>query len=121
MKILTGEAKVKKGDVQCLSSAKNADTIVIRNEADLYNKAKLIQEQVLNDLESKVKNLKDTGTKKAQDSLKSLEPIFTSREDRLKNIKGMILSAINEAIREKNANSIRKLKKLVDKLANELL
>jgi hypothetical protein len=121
MKILTGEAKVKKADVQCLSHAKNAETMIVKNEADLYNKAKLIHDQELNDLELKLKNLKDTSKKNAEDSLKSLEPVFTNKEDRLKNIKAMILSATNEAIREKNVDSIRKLKKLVDKLANELL
>lgn len=121
MKILTGEAKVKKTDVQCLSNAKHPDRITIKNEADLYNKAKRIHDEVLSDIESKVKAINDAKVKGAQEMLKSREPMFISREDRLKNIKGMIISAINEAIREKNARSITKLKKLVEKLANELL
>ena len=121
MKILTGEARVKKTDVQCLSSAKNAERIVIKNEADLYNKAKAIQDGMLSELESKVKDIHKNRIKAAQGTLADLEPVFSTREERVKNIKGMIISAINQAIREKNANSIGKLKKLVDKLANELL
>lgn len=121
MKILTGEAKVKKGDVQCLSDAKHPERITIKNEADLYNKAKLIHDQLLDDVESKIKDLQGAKIKNAQDTIKNIEPIFLNREDRLKNIKGMIISAINEAIRQKNANSIKKLKKLIDKLADALL
>ena len=47
MKILTGEAKVKKGDVQCLGSSTHPERIVIRNEADLYNREKIIQKEPL--------------------------------------------------------------------------
>lgn len=121
IKILTGEAKVKKGDVQCLADAKNPERLIIKNEADLYNKAKVIQNELLEKVEAKIKELQGARISKAQDTLKSLEPVFVNREERLKNIKGMIISAINEAMREKNTTSIRKLKKLVDKLANELL
>src|SRR5688572_1298322 len=42
-KILTGEAKVKKADIQVLTSGKNAEKLIIKNEADLYNKAKRIR------------------------------------------------------------------------------
>ena len=121
MKILTGEAKVKKADVQCLSSAKHPDRIAIKNEADLYNKAKRIHDELLSEVESKVKEIQGARVKNAQETLKNMEPLFVNPEDRVKNIKGMIISAINEAIREKNASSIKKLKKLVDRLANELL
>lgn len=120
MKILTGEVKVKKADVQCLCNAKHPERMTIKNEADLYNKAKRIHNELLSDVESTVKEIQGSRLKNAQEALKSLEPLFVSPEDRLKNIKGMIISAINEAIREKNAGSIRKLKKLVDKLADEL-
>lgn len=121
MKLLTGEAKVKKAYIQCLGSAKQPGSITIKNEADLYNKAKLIRNEILNDLESKVKDLHQTRIKNAQEELRDRDPIFINPEERLKNIKGMIISAINEAIRGKNASSIKKLRKLVDKLANELL
>lgn len=120
MKILTGEAHVKKGDVQCLSEAKHPERITIKNEADLYNKAKLIHDEMVDEVELEVKELQIAKIKNAQDALQKLEPLFVNREERLKNIKGMLISAINEAIREKNTNSIKKLKKLVDRLANEL-
>lgn len=120
MKILTGQAKVKKADVQCLPDARRPERITIKNEADLYNKAKVIHNELLDEIESKVKTIQNTKIRNAQDTLKSLEPVFLNREERLKNIKGMIISAINEAIRERKTDSIKKLKKLVDKLANEL-
>jgi hypothetical protein len=55
-----------------------------------------------------------------QEVLKSIEPVFLTREDRLKKIKGMIISAINRAITEKDSVVIKELKKLIDKLADEL-
>ena len=48
-KILTGEAKVKKGDVQVLPYAKHSARMTIKNEADLYNKAKIIKRTILTD------------------------------------------------------------------------
>ena len=121
MKILVGETKIRKADVQSLSDAKHPEKITIKNEADLYNKAKLIHNEMLDEVESKIKKIQAIKIKSSEDAVKDLEPIFISPEIRLKNIKGMIISAINEAIREKNAKSIKKLKKLVDRLANELL
>ena len=55
-KILTAEAKVKKSDVQALSDAKNPDRITIKNEADLFNKAKAIREEVLAEVEVDLKH-----------------------------------------------------------------
>lgn len=120
VKILTGESKVKKADVQTLSSAKNPEKLTIKNEADLYNKAKIIREAVLDDVESKINKIEKGKVEQAQSLLKNLEPVFLNREDRLRKIKGMIISAINRAINEKDVAAIKELKKLIDRLANEI-
>jgi hypothetical protein len=49
-----------------------------------------------------------------------MEPVFLSKEDRLKKIKGMIICAINRANTERDSVAIKELKKLIDKLADEL-
>lgn len=119
-KILTGECFVKKADVQVLSSATNADKLTFKNEADVYNKAKIVRDAILSEVEEKVKKIEKEKISKAQEALKSVEPAFLNREDKLKKIKGMIISAINHAINEKDLDAIKQLKKLVDRLANEL-
>jgi hypothetical protein len=119
-KILTGEAKVGKGDVQALSSAKNPDKLTIKNEADLYNKAKIIKAEILEEVESDLKKMGREKLRKAQEALQGSEPTFLDKPDRLKKIKGMILSAINKAINEKDMKAMKELKKLVERLEGEL-
>ena len=118
-KILTAEAKVKKGDVQALSDAKNPDRITIKNEADLFNKAKAIKEEVLTEVEVGLKNLEQKKIADLREEL-SFEPAFLDKNDKLRRIKGMILSAINRAINEKDIKAIKELKKLVERLEGEL-
>jgi hypothetical protein len=120
VKILTGGAKVKKSDIQVLGSAKNPDKIKIKNEADLHNKAKLIRDQIIEEVETKINHLEEKKIKKAQDVLLSLEPVFLPKEDKIRKIKGMIISAINRAINEKDADAIKELKKLIDGLEDIL-
>jgi hypothetical protein len=120
MKILTGEAKVKKADVQMLPNAKNTEKITIRNEADLFNKAKVIRDEILAEVESNVEKIHSEKISKAQEVISMHEPIFQNREDRLRKIKGMIISAINRAINRSDANAIKELKKLIDRLADEI-
>jgi CRISPR/Cas system CMR subunit Cmr6 (Cas7 group RAMP superfamily) len=117
---LIGKATVKKADVQVLTNAKNPEKLNIKNEADLYNKAKMIKEEFLQEVEAKVKEIEKQKSEKVQEVFKSMEPVFLSKEDRLKKIKGMIISAINRAITEKDSVVIKELKKLIDKLADEL-
>ena len=118
-KILTAETKVKKGDVQALSDAKNPDRITIKNEADLFNKAKAIKEEILGEVEVGLKNLQQKKIVDLHDELTS-EPTFLDKNDKLRKIKGMILSAINRAINEKDIKAIKELKKLVERLEGEL-
>lgn len=120
MRILSGDAKVKKSDVQTLSNAKNKDKLIIKNEADLHNKAKLINEEILNEIEARVEKREQDRIKKAQESMDEIEPMFLDYEARLRKIKGRIISAINRAIREKDTAAINELRSLVDALVNEL-
>jgi hypothetical protein len=120
LKILTGEAKVKKGDVQILGNARNPEKISIRNEGDLHNKAKIIREEILEEVEGSINKLQKEKIRKAQDILDSTEPLFLKKEDRLRKIKGKIITAINRGIKDKDATAIKELKKLIDRLEDEL-
>jgi len=120
-KILTGEVKVKKSDVQTIADAKDPDKIVIRNEADLYNKAKLIKDSIIDEVEINVKKISSERTEAARNVLKSKEPMFLNREDRLRKLKGMIISAMNRAIKESDLNAVKELRRLIEKLTEELL
>ena len=116
MKILTGEVKIKKGDVQILPSGQNSEKLTIKNEADLFYKANLIKNEVLNQVEKNIRKLDGDKILMAQEVVLSVDPVFLKKEDKLKKIKGMILSAINKAINERDGNAIGELKKLIDRL-----
>jgi hypothetical protein len=121
MKVLTGEAKVKKSDVQILAGAKNTEKISIKNEADLFNKAKVIREEILNEVESNVKKIHGDKIARAQEIMNTHEPMFVNREERLRKTKGMIISSINRAINKRDVNAIKELKKLIERLADEIM
>ena len=118
-KILTGETKIKKSDIQALADAKNRDRLTIKDEADLLNKARTIREGILAEVELGLENLNKSVafTDKAFDNS---QPIFMHKSDRLRKIKGMILNAMNRAINDLDSKAIKELKNLVDKLEGEL-
>lgn len=117
-KILTGECNIKKADVRALSSSAN---VLIKNEADLYNKVRVINKNVLSEAEAHIRGIEKKRIQKAQDVLKAHESTFLRKADRLKKLKRMILIAISRAIDERDAFSIKNLKKLVDQFADLLL
>lgn len=119
-KILSGESKVKKADVQILTQSESAYKLTFKNEADLYNKAKRIRNDILEEIEAKVMDIQNKKVKDAQTTLAQKDPLFLRRDDRLRKIKGMIVSAINKAIKDRNVNSIKELKKLIERLEEEL-
>jgi hypothetical protein len=121
LQILSGVSKVKKTDIQVLTTHKDPDKLTFKNEADLSNKAKQIRDEILDDVEKKIKNINDKKVREAQAILAEKEPVFLDRDDRLKKIKGMIVSAINKAINEKNISAIKDLKRLIDKLEQEIV
>jgi hypothetical protein len=118
LRILTGLVAVKRSDIQTLPSAKNPEKLVIKNEADLYNKSKAIREELLDEVESKVRRIEEERTSVARKIIEEHEPAFLPKGDRIKKIKGMIISAINKAINDRDVTSINQLKKLIDKLAD---
>jgi len=123
-KILTGEAKVKKADIQVLTEAQDPDRITIKNEADLFNKAKKIRNYILEEVEKDVAKIQkskiEKAHKKAHEYWDEKEPVFAEKGDVVKRIKGMIISAINKAINDRDAGAIKELKKLIDRLSDEL-
>lgn len=120
LKILSGEVKVKKADVQTLTDARKPDNLVIRNEADLHNKSKNIRTEMLDEVESNLRQINNDRLDKARKVLNDAEPAFLEKGDRLRKIKGMIISAINRAINERDVQAIKELKKLIDKLADAI-
>lgn len=120
LQILSGESKIKKADIRILTEHKESDKLTFRNEADLFNKAKRIRDEILDEVEQNVKRIKAQKVTKAQETLKSLEPAFLNKEDRMKKIKASIVSAINRAINDKDVTAIKELKKLIERLEGEL-
>lgn len=118
--ILQGVIKVKKSDVQMLSEAERPAALKIKNEADLYNKAKNIRES--KETEKLVYQFaeQEVRTRKAQEMLKSKNALFSTSEERVKRIKGEVLSAMNRAIIHKEKRAIADMRKLTDKLEKEL-
>ena len=115
LKILTGETKIKKSDVQILGNAKNPLNLIIKNEADLFNKAKLIRDHIVSDVATKIERIEKYSAERVNQ-----EPTFLNKDDKLRRIKGMILSAINKAIKEKDFQAIKELRKLIDQLSDVL-
>jgi hypothetical protein len=118
--ILSGQSKVKKADIQILADSKVPEKLTFKNEADLYNKAKRIREEILDEVESEIKDIRKNKVNQAQALMADKDPAFLKQEDRLRKIKGMTLSAINKAIEERNINSLKELKKLIERLEHEL-
>lgn len=119
-KILAGEVKVKKSDIQLLSSYADDKRITIKNEADIYNKAQVIRKRALDEVEGRLDKLHDERVSKAKDTLQEKEPLFLDKDDRLIKLKGRIMSAINVAIKEKDVDAIEQLKELIGLLEQEL-
>ncbi len=123
--ILSGEVKVKKSDLQMLLKDEDVKNMNILNESDLHHKIKFVKKELLASLESELEKLeKDKVLVKesnvVEDIAKGVEPLFLKQEDRLKKIKGRVISAINKAINDKDLNAIAVLKSLIDKLEFEL-
>ena len=121
MRILSGGAVVKKSDVQVLADYEDPENLTVKNEADLYNKAKVIKDDALEEMEGKIKEIERTRIRSAQEKLAEKEPVFLEREDRINKLKGQIISAINRAIRDRDVQATDELRKLIDRLVDEIL
>lgn len=116
LKILKGEAKVNKADIRLLCEGDESLIGKIKNEADLFNKAKIIKEGLLNEMESTLNQIKEKQVEEAQEYFKSTEPIFQEKDDQVNRIKGKIISAINRAINKKDMAAIDELRQLIERL-----
>jgi len=118
--ILTGKSKVNKNDIQLLADAENPSSVVIKNEADLYNKAKLIRENTQSQLEQERSSIREEKVKKAQEILAAKDPMFLGKEERISQLKGRIISVINRSIREKDSGKLNELTELINRLAKAI-
>jgi len=113
--VLIGKAKIKKSDIIMLSLAKK--DFYVSNEVDIKDLAAHIRRSQLNEVEKDLAELsQQKRVESAQEILREKEPLFLDREDRINTIKGKIISAINDAVKNKNLEAIGKIKELIDKL-----
>lgn len=119
-KILAGEVKVKKSDIQTLSQLKGEENIKIVNEADIYNKAKQLRNETISQIEKELKEVNEKRVGEAQEVWRQSDPLFLEKDERIQRIKANIISAINVAINKKDHDAIVNIKKLIDRLENEL-
>lgn len=108
-RILNGELSINKKDIQLLGDSSRSFK-VIKNEADLINKIGLVKKDLLNNVEKELDAV-------AQESNLQVEEAFPSYEEKVKKVKGKILSYINLAIDKKDSQAIGKLKDLIETLA----
>jgi len=94
--------------------------VVIKNEADLYNKAKLIRENTQSQLEQERSSIREEKVKKAQEILAAKDPMFLGKEERISQLKGQIISVINRSIREKDSGKLNELTELINRLAKAI-
>jgi len=114
--ILNGVAKFKKNDIVTLTQAKDHQLMQFKNAADLHNKLNIIKNNIFKDVENRLENIEHEKTKDALSSLNENEPIFLEKEDRIRRIKGRIISVMNRAIQDKDVSAISEMKDLIEKL-----
>lgn len=112
--ILIGDTELNKSDILMLLNTKEPAGLVFKNEADLYNKSKQIEQQLLDDIEDQVDGIELANEQGNNDKVQ--DPLFLNREDRLRNIKGRIISSMNQAINNEDKKAIEELKTLVSTL-----
>ena len=116
-KIINGEIKIKKSIINFLSEPDYQKKIrKIINEVDLELKVKKIREDILKNTEDQFINNKEQRIAKAQAALAEKEPIFLEFEDKIIRIKGMILSNLNKAIKNRDVKTLEEIRKLIDRL-----
>lgn len=119
--ILVGDAKFKKNDIVTLTQTQDEKLTKFKNAADLHNKLNIIKNNIFEDLESRLENIENDKIKLAQTTLNETDPIFLDKEDRIRRIKGRIISVMNRAIQEKDVSAIGEMKDLIESLEFILL
>lgn len=120
--ILKGLSKFKKRDIQLISEfdAEDKSKLKVKNEADLFNKIARFRKDNIESIERKLEELENIKHSESQDELKSRDAIFLNQDERLERLKARIISAINDAIRNRNIKAIEDLKELIERLQIEL-
>ncbi|MGD1889327.1 MAG: ParB N-terminal domain-containing protein [Cyclobacteriaceae bacterium] len=119
--ILSGNVKVKKGDVQLIAQEKDVRKVgKIKNAADLYNKAQAIRRAKQAHKDKQAMLQEDARIQEAADELKLKDPVFSSKEERLQMHKGRIISAINKAIQRKDKAALKQAKDYIKRIEDEL-
>lgn len=119
--ILLGRIKVKKSDVQTLAQVKDLRQIgKIKNEADLYNKAQSLRKEKEAQKAEKAQKEMDERVNEALETIKSSEPVFANKEDRVKRIKANLVSAVNKTIQQKDKSALKEAKAYLKRLEDEL-
>lgn len=120
--ILVGDTNLKKGDIQFLSEIdqRKKATFKVKNEADLFNKIAQFRKENLDIIEQKLDEIEQEKYAAAKAELVSRDTMFLDKDERLQRLKGRIISAINDAIKNKNVKAISALKELMDSLYQEL-
>jgi hypothetical protein len=86
----------------------------------LYNKAKIIRDDILEEVEAGIRKIEKAKVTKAQEILKNSDPVFLKREDKLRKIKGMMISAMNRAMNDRDATAVKELKDLLGRFEDAL-
>jgi AraC-like DNA-binding protein len=120
-RILNGEVKVKKTSINILSDPEVQRKIrIIRNEKELEDKVEKIKSQMYSEIERQLSLENGNSVEAAQEYLAGKEPAFLDIDDKLRRIKGMILSNLNKAIKNKDAKALDEIRKLIDRLQDIL-
>lgn len=114
--ILTGQEKFKKNDILIITQTDDEKLKTYKNAADLHNKLKIIRDDIFKDVEDTLGSLEEKRLEEARKTLQESEPLFSSKDDRIKTIKGRIISVMNKAIKDKDISAIEDLKRLIEKL-----
>ena len=118
--ILIGNTKMNKATIIGLTFAQDIENLTIKNEADLYNKVEIIKRENEDTRLRKVEDEIEERINRANKILDETGPLFQSRDERINQMKGRILSVMNKAIKYRKRELISELIELIRKL-EELL
>ncbi len=62
----------------------------------------------------------DERVSEALETIKSSEPVFANKEDRVKRIKANLVSAVNKTIQQKDKTALKEAKAYLKRLEDEL-
>jgi hypothetical protein len=131
-KILLGEVKVKKSDIQVLSDAKEPSNIKIQSKLDLWSEVqaikdirdnyrlKTLRDELSDEVETSIKQIESNRRERTNGLLHRETSDLLEREGKFIEIEEMILSAINRAIIHRDMEAISEIRKLIERLELEL-